>query len=91
MNELARALLDAGQYDQALGLVQQTLEIRRKTLGAEHPDTLDAINVLALVYVAQDKCGREPLHSQFLESTGACWVRTPRYTLRNAQPGPRLL
>jgi Tfp pilus assembly protein PilF len=39
MNNLAAALGDQGRYDEAEKLFRQTLEIRRRVLGPEHPDT----------------------------------------------------
>jgi eukaryotic-like serine/threonine-protein kinase len=50
MNYLARSYLDAGKFDQALPLGQETLKLRRAKLGADHPDTLTSMGHLAWGY-----------------------------------------
>ena len=40
MDNLAIVLRDQGKLDEARKLYEQTLEIRRRVLGPEHPDTL---------------------------------------------------
>jgi tetratricopeptide (TPR) repeat protein len=39
-----------GRYTKALHLAQQILEIRKKVLGSEHPDTAASLNNLAMLY-----------------------------------------
>ncbi len=39
-----------GQYELALPLSQQALEIRGKSLGTDHPDYASSLNNLALLY-----------------------------------------
>ena len=43
-------------FEKSLALAQQVYDIRRAKLGAEHPDTLDALHMVATdqVYLAQD-------------------------------------
>ena len=37
-----------GEYDQALSLFEEALEIREKILGTDHPDTAISLNNLAI-------------------------------------------
>ena len=47
---------------------RQTLELREKVLGVEHPDTLMSMNNLAMVLQAQGKYeAAEEMHRQTLE------------------------
>jgi hypothetical protein len=39
----------SGKYEAAEQMYRQTLELREKVLGQEHPSTLDSMNNLALV------------------------------------------
>ena len=63
MNNLAIVYDEQGKYPQAEALYSQTLEIRRRVLGPEHPDTLGSMNNLAIVYYAagQVRAGRGAL------------------------------
>ena len=56
MNNLANVLDDEGHYAEAEKLYRETLDIRRRVLGPEHPDTLWSTNNLAVVLD-----GRRPL------------------------------
>ena len=47
MNNLAIVLCDEGRYAEAEKLHRETLDIRRRVLGPEHPDTLMSMNNLA--------------------------------------------
>ena len=50
-NNLAVTLLEsAGDPAGALELLEEVLAVRRRTLGNEHPETLDSITNLALNY-----------------------------------------
>lgn len=61
-------MANEGKYAQAEALNLQTLEIRRRVLGPEHPDTLMSINNLAVVYFDEGKYAQaEALFSQTLE------------------------
>ncbi len=44
-----------GLYDQAEGLLEQTLEQRRKVVGTDHPDTLQSMGSLANLYADQGR------------------------------------
>jgi tetratricopeptide (TPR) repeat protein len=49
MHHLAHALANQGKYAEAQKLLEEVLDIRRRVLGPEHPDTLDSILNLAMV------------------------------------------
>ena len=51
-NNLANTYGALGRYDDALKLDQETLEIRERVLGSEHPSTLSSRNGLANTYGA---------------------------------------
>ena len=42
MNNMASLYMDQGRYDEAEPLHVEALELRRRVLGEEHPDTLAA-------------------------------------------------
>ncbi|KAJ7827742.1 hypothetical protein B0H13DRAFT_1917492 [Mycena leptocephala] len=42
----------AGQYETAMELVLAVLEQRKRVLGADHPDTLQAMDALAVIYLS---------------------------------------
>src|SRR6266508_1563077 len=48
--EDARKLRREGKYDEALQLVERSLEIRERLLGPDHPDVATAINSLAILH-----------------------------------------
>jgi tetratricopeptide (TPR) repeat protein len=50
MNNLAGAYWIVGQLDKAVPLLEQTLAKSKEKLGPDHPDTLNSMNSLALVY-----------------------------------------
>src|SRR5687767_8565278 len=50
LTDLAEAHKGKGEYQKALPLHQQALEIREKQLGPEHPDTATSLNNLAELY-----------------------------------------
>ncbi len=54
-----------GQYEEAEPLYLRALSIREKQLGAEHPDTANSLNNLALLYRVQGKYAEaEPLYQK---------------------------
>lgn len=55
MNKWARVYYEQGQYEEAELLSLKALDIRRRVLGEEHPDTLDSLNNLIELYEAWDK------------------------------------
>ena len=79
-------LQDQGKLSEAEPLFLEELEARRRTLGAEHLDTLASINSMATLLQAQGELSEaEPLFLEALEASRLCvsvdyWVRS----LRNA-------
>ena len=68
LNNLGTALYRKGQYGKAEPLLLQSLEICRKVLGAEHPDTANSLNNLAALYDTQGRYEEsEPLLLQSLQ------------------------
>jgi tetratricopeptide (TPR) repeat protein len=68
MHNLAQVYYREGKYAQAEALHSQTLEIKRRVLGAEHSDTLGSMTNLAHVYDQQGKYAQaEALRSRTLE------------------------
>ena len=55
MNNLALVYFQQGKYAQAETLNNQTLEIRRRVRGPEHPDTLSTLSDFASMYQRQGK------------------------------------
>jgi tetratricopeptide (TPR) repeat protein len=43
-----------GRYAEAESLIERTLAINEKNLGAEHPATASSLNSLALLYYSQE-------------------------------------
>ena len=65
---IGNAYLDMGLYPQALEQMERTVEIRRHALGDEHPDTLQSMNNLSVLYLQQGDAARaEPLLARLLE------------------------
>jgi hypothetical protein len=50
MNDLASTYWNQRRWKEAGELMMQLMETRKRVLGAEHPDTLNCINKLALIY-----------------------------------------
>ena len=68
MASLARAHLDAANFDLALALLHETLRLRKAALGVEHPCTLTDMNNLASAYQAAGKLDLAvPLMEQTLQ------------------------
>ena len=67
MHNLATTYREQGSYANAQRLYEQTLEIRRRVLGPEHPETLGSMLGLANAYEVQNKyVEAERLHQQTL-------------------------
>jgi len=67
-NTIGKAYEDLGLYPEAAKQHEAALDLRRRVLGPEHPDTLRSMNNLALVYADEGKYAQaETLHSQALE------------------------
>jgi tetratricopeptide (TPR) repeat protein len=68
MNNLANVYWSHGDYAQAEALYSETMEIQRRVLGPEHPDTLLSMGNLAGAYTEDGKYAQaEALFSQTLE------------------------
>jgi len=68
MSEQATTLKDQGKYAQAQPLLEKALEIRRRLLTDDHPDTAKSYNNVAYILNAQGKYGQaQPLYEKALE------------------------
>ena len=54
-NNLADSLARQGKYDEAVAMEREVLAVRKRVLGAEHPDTLTAASNLAASLKSQEK------------------------------------
>lgn len=67
-SNLVIALRARGQWEEAEGMNREVLEIRRRVLGEEHPDTLDCRNELANALQQQGNLQEsEEMHREVLE------------------------
>ena len=58
-----------GEYPKAETMFRRSLEVRERTLGKEHPDTLASVNDLAVLLARKgDYAGAEPLFRRALEA-----------------------
>jgi eukaryotic-like serine/threonine-protein kinase len=65
---IAQTELDLGLYREAPVQAERALELRRKLLGPDHPDTLDSVQTLAVAHHRQANYKQaEPLFSQALD------------------------
>ena len=55
MHTMGIVYTNLGLYRQAQELLERAVETERRTLGAEHRDTLSATNALGLVYIRRDR------------------------------------
>ncbi len=55
MNNLANLYWKQAHFDKAEPLYVKSLELRRRVLGEEHPDTLGSMNILLNLYSAQGR------------------------------------
>ena len=68
-NTIATTYTDLGLYREAEKQLEAALDLRRRVLGPEHPETLRSMNNLAQVYWHQEKYAQaEALFSQTLEA-----------------------
>ena len=67
-NTIGRTYMDLGLYPEAAKQLEAAVDLRRRALGREHPDTLHSITSLANVYWYEGKYAQaEALNSQTLE------------------------
>ena len=60
---------DLGLYPEAQAQIERALDLRRRLLGEQHPDTLSIMNDLADLYQKQGKYAKaEPLFAQVLQA-----------------------
>lgn len=65
---IGNAYIDLGIYPEARKHIETALDLRRKLLGEDHPDTLSAMNDLAILYRDEGQYAQaEPLASKVLE------------------------
>jgi eukaryotic-like serine/threonine-protein kinase len=68
MNVMGTVYFNLGLYSQAGPLFARALEIRRRVLGPEHPDTLKSMNDVGTILEEQGRYAEaEKLHRQLLE------------------------
>ncbi len=68
MNNLALLYESQGRYGEAAPLCKEALQLRKKVLGKEHPDTLISMNNLAELYKSQGRYGEaDPLYKGVLQ------------------------
>jgi tetratricopeptide (TPR) repeat protein len=68
LNAAGRMAYTLGRYGDAEHLLEQSLAIRKKALGPEHPDVATSLNNLAILYGAQGLYAKaEPLYQQSLD------------------------
>jgi eukaryotic-like serine/threonine-protein kinase len=68
MNNLGMLYKNQDKYAQAESLYTRVLEVRRRVLGEQHPDTLVTVNSLAMLYTDQRKFAQaEPLFREVVE------------------------
>ena len=70
---------DQGRYGEAEPILLETLEIRKRVLGEEHPSTLGSMNNLANLYRRQGRYDEaEALYLESSGSEGASWAMSIR-------------
>jgi tetratricopeptide (TPR) repeat protein len=70
VDDLARALHDAGDFDGALPLFEEALAVERRIHGDDHPGTLTSICNLATLHSAMDNDGLAlPLYTEALANS----------------------
>ena len=68
LNNLTSLYHDKGRYNKAQAIGIKALELTKRFLGENHPDTATSLNNLALVYCSQERYDEaEPLYIQALE------------------------
>jgi len=68
MHTLALTLREEGHNAEAERLFRETLDIQRRVLGSDHPDTLDSIELLAMVLAREGRYGEaETLYDEAVQ------------------------
>ena len=68
LNEQVNQLYKAGKYSEAIPIATRVLELRKKALGPDHPDTATSLNNLAELYRSMgDYAKAEPLYERALK------------------------
>ena len=69
MNGIVQVYPDVNRYEEAELIGRRCLELCRRSLGDEHPETLEAMGLLARVYYKQGRYEEaEPLYKAILET-----------------------
>jgi tetratricopeptide (TPR) repeat protein len=70
LNADADRLYREGRFDEAIALAERALSIQKRAVGPDHPRVVEAINHLALLYLAAgDDVAAEALFERVLEIT----------------------
>ena len=68
MKNLGLVLLEDGEYTTARGIYEQLVEIRLRSLGPEHPETLEMMNTLGCCrHTLGETAAARELHEGVLE------------------------
>ena len=79
LNNLAFLAHDQGDLTTAVKMSRDSLEMYRRTLGAEHPEVAQGMNNLAMWLIeAGDLTLAEPLVRERWRCAGSCWDRNIR-------------
>ncbi|MDX2037544.1 MAG: tetratricopeptide repeat protein [Isosphaeraceae bacterium] len=83
-NTLGRSLLSLGEANLAVEVLEKSRDTRKAKLGPEHPETLQAMNDLAVCYSNAGQLGKAlPLHEETLKLMKAKFGSDNPYTLRS--------
>ena len=67
LNQQANQLIDQGKYQEAIPIAERALEVAKRTLGPEQPETAEALNNLGFVFkMIGDYAKAEPLCQEAL-------------------------
>src|ERR1700747_3339985 len=67
LNKRVNQLIERGKYQEALPIAQRALEVAKRARGPKHPETIDALNNLGLIFKnIEDYAKAEPLYQEAL-------------------------
>jgi tetratricopeptide (TPR) repeat protein len=67
LNQQANQLIDQGKYQEAIPIAERALEVAKRTLGPEQPETVEALNNLGFVFKMIGAYAKaEPLYQEAL-------------------------